>query len=91
MSIEPCLHSWHVSVAVKSLLTKVRRAGGLAHTQDHEKIKEEWNAFCEMRHPVFSKLLNGIGPLDGSVPGVPDRRLSGAEHRAETQRRMRSI
>mmetsp|Transcript_47106 Transcript_47106/g.112129 ORF Transcript_47106/g.112129 Transcript_47106/m.112129 type:complete len:440 (+) Transcript_47106:51-1370(+) len=44
--------------------------------KDHEKIKAEWNAFCEMRHPVFSKLLNGIGPLDGSVPGMPDRRLA---------------
>jgi len=44
--------------------------------KDHEKIKAEWNAFCEMRHPVFSKLLEGVGPLDGSVPGMPDRRLA---------------
>mmetsp|Transcript_9816 Transcript_9816/g.17764 ORF Transcript_9816/g.17764 Transcript_9816/m.17764 type:complete len:453 (+) Transcript_9816:65-1423(+) len=44
--------------------------------KDHEKIKAEWNAFCEMKHPVFSKLLSGIGPLDGTVPGIPDRRLS---------------
>lgn len=43
--------------------------------EDHMKIKQEWNAFCEMRHPVFSHLLKGVGPLDGSQPGVPDRRI----------------
>eukprot|EP00929_Paragymnodinium_shiwhaense_P063871 TRINITY_DN31960_c0_g3_i1.p1 TRINITY_DN31960_c0_g3~~TRINITY_DN31960_c0_g3_i1.p1 ORF type:complete len:3687 (+),score=983.36 TRINITY_DN31960_c0_g3_i1:94-11154(+) len=47
---------------------------------DHHKIMTEWNAFCEMRHPLFSKLLHGIGPLDGTVPGVPDRRI----HRMHT-------
>jgi hypothetical protein len=47
---------------------------------DHMRIKEEWNAFCEMRHPVFSHLLRGCGPLDGSIPGVPDRRI----HRSHT-------
>jgi hypothetical protein len=41
---------------------------------DHQKVEDEWNAFCEMRHPHFSKLLEDIGPLDGSVKGVPDRR-----------------
>eukprot|EP00930_Biecheleria_cincta_P055421 TRINITY_DN41740_c0_g1_i1.p1 TRINITY_DN41740_c0_g1~~TRINITY_DN41740_c0_g1_i1.p1 ORF type:complete len:1506 (-),score=256.24 TRINITY_DN41740_c0_g1_i1:248-4735(-) len=44
--------------------------------EDHKNIQKEWNAFCEMRHPIFSHLLEGIGPLDGSVPGVPDRRIS---------------
>lgn len=44
---------------------------------DHEKVEQEWNAFCEMRHPVFSKFLEDIGPLDGSTPGVPDRRYHG--------------
>jgi len=43
--------------------------------QDHEKIRTEWNAFCERRHPTFEKLLEGIGALDGTVPGVPDKRL----------------
>eukprot|EP00403_Amphidinium_massartii_P020425 CAMPEP_0178398178 /NCGR_PEP_ID=MMETSP0689_2-20121128/14639_1 /TAXON_ID=160604 /ORGANISM="Amphidinium massartii, Strain CS-259" /LENGTH=403 /DNA_ID=CAMNT_0020018933 /DNA_START=180 /DNA_END=1391 /DNA_ORIENTATION=+ len=42
---------------------------------DHEKIVKEWNAFCEMKHPLFSHLLEGVGPLDGSKPGVPDRRI----------------
>eukprot|EP00929_Paragymnodinium_shiwhaense_P063873 TRINITY_DN31960_c0_g4_i1.p1 TRINITY_DN31960_c0_g4~~TRINITY_DN31960_c0_g4_i1.p1 ORF type:complete len:3718 (+),score=1051.51 TRINITY_DN31960_c0_g4_i1:107-11260(+) len=42
---------------------------------DHEKIKDEWNAFCEMRHPLYSSLIQGIGPMDGSVPGIPDRRI----------------
>merc|ERR1712135_202769 len=32
-------------------------------------------AFCEMRHPLFKSFLKSIGPLDGSKPGVPDRRL----------------
>lgn len=41
---------------------------------DHEKIKTEWNAFCELRHPVFSKLVQGTGPLDGSA-AHPDRRI----------------
>jgi len=43
--------------------------------KDHAKIQEEWNAFCEMKHPVFSHLLEGYGPLNGTVEGVPDRRL----------------
>jgi hypothetical protein len=43
---------------------------------DHKKVETEWNAFCEMRHPIFSKLLEDIGPLDGSAPGVPDRRCN---------------
>jgi len=43
--------------------------------KDHEKIRKEWNAFCEMRHPLFKSFLKSIGPLDGSKPGVPDRRL----------------
>ncbi|CAE7298364.1 DRP4C, partial [Symbiodinium sp. CCMP2456] len=42
---------------------------------DHEKIQQEWNAFCELRHPIFSPLIEDIGPMDGSVPGVPDRRI----------------
>jgi len=41
---------------------------------DHEKIKTEWNSFCELRHPVFSKLVQGTGPLDGSA-AHPDRRI----------------
>jgi len=44
---------------------------------DHEKIQNEWNAFCELRHPVYSRLIEGIGPLDGSVPHIPDRRILG--------------
>mmetsp|Transcript_12408 Transcript_12408/g.24118 ORF Transcript_12408/g.24118 Transcript_12408/m.24118 type:complete len:1201 (+) Transcript_12408:28-3630(+) len=43
--------------------------------EDHKKIEKEWNAFCEMKHPIFSHLLEGIGPLDGTVPGLPDRRI----------------
>merc|ERR1719356_1035911 len=42
---------------------------------DHEKIKNEWNAFCELKHPVFSKLIEDLGPLDGSLKGLPDRRI----------------
>lgn len=42
---------------------------------DHNKIKLEWNAFCERRHPVFSSLLEGVGPLDGTQQGLPDRRV----------------
>jgi len=45
--------------------------------KDHEKIRKEWNAFCEMKHPLFSSLIDGLGPFDGTVPGVPDRRLHG--------------
>jgi hypothetical protein len=44
---------------------------------DHEKVQNEWNAFCEMRHPCYSHLLQGIGPLDGSIAGIPDRRIHG--------------
>jgi len=43
--------------------------------KDHEKVQAEWNAFCELRHPIFSRLIEDIGPMDGSVPGVPDRRI----------------
>jgi len=43
---------------------------------DHENIKQEWNAFCEMRHPLYSKFIEGIGPMDGTVEGIPDRRIS---------------
>jgi len=43
--------------------------------KDHEKVKNEWNAFCELRHPLFSRLIADIGPLDGSVPHLPDRRV----------------
>lgn len=43
--------------------------------KDHEKIQCEWNAFCELRHPVFSRLIRDLGPLDGSVPHLPDRRV----------------
>jgi len=43
--------------------------------KDHEKIRTEWNAFCERKHPVFSYLLEGVGALNGSEPGVPDKRL----------------
>jgi hypothetical protein len=44
---------------------------------DHEIIKDEWNAFCDMRHPIFSELIQDIGPMNGTVPGVPDRRVHG--------------
>eukprot|EP00405_Crypthecodinium_cohnii_P010473 CAMPEP_0206425756 /NCGR_PEP_ID=MMETSP0324_2-20121206/3975_1 /ASSEMBLY_ACC=CAM_ASM_000836 /TAXON_ID=2866 /ORGANISM="Crypthecodinium cohnii, Strain Seligo" /LENGTH=696 /DNA_ID=CAMNT_0053890587 /DNA_START=116 /DNA_END=2204 /DNA_ORIENTATION=+ len=44
--------------------------------KDHEKVKAEWNAFCELRHPVFSRLIADVGPLDGSVPHLPDRRVN---------------
>jgi hypothetical protein len=43
--------------------------------EDLVTIKKEWNAFCELRHPLFSPLIADIGPFDGSVPGVPDRRI----------------
>lgn len=42
---------------------------------DHKNIMTEWNAFCEMKHPVFKSLLEGVGPLDGTKEGVPDRRI----------------
>lgn len=44
---------------------------------DHVRVQQEWNAFCELRHPVFSHLIEDIGPMDGSVPSIPDRRLHG--------------
>jgi hypothetical protein len=44
---------------------------------DHDKIRQEWNAFCEARHPVFSHLLQGIGRIDGSQGSQPDRRIHG--------------
>jgi len=43
---------------------------------DHQKIQAEWNAFCELRHPIFSRLIEDIGPLDGTVAGIPDRRIN---------------
>lgn len=61
-----------------ALLQRVGRRFGVlfrSFGEDHKKIEVEWNAFCEMKHPVFSHLLEGIGPLDGSVPGLPDRRI----------------
>lgn len=42
---------------------------------DHQKIQTEWNAFCELKHPIFSRLIEDLGPMDGSVPGLPDRRI----------------
>jgi len=42
---------------------------------DHDSIRQEWNAFCELKHPIFSNLIRDLGPMDGSVPGIPDRRL----------------
>lgn len=44
---------------------------------DHENIQMEWNAFCELRHPVFSRLIEDLGPMDGSIAGIPDRRIHG--------------
>lgn len=41
---------------------------------DHEKIKAEWNAFCELRHPIFSRLIEDMGPMDGTGR-LPDRRV----------------
>jgi len=61
-----------------ALLQRVGRKFGVlfrSFGEDHKKIEMEWNAFCEMKHPVFSHLLEGMGPLDGSVPGLPDRRI----------------
>ncbi|CAK0894799.1 unnamed protein product [Prorocentrum cordatum] len=43
--------------------------------KDHEKIKTEWNVFCEGRHPIFKRLTDETGAMDGTVPGVPDRRI----------------
>lgn len=48
-----------------------------AFNAHHTKFEQEWNAFCEMRHPLYAHLLQGIGPMDGTTPGVPDRRLRG--------------
>ncbi|CAK9105194.1 Hypothetical protein (Fragment) [Durusdinium trenchii] len=44
---------------------------------DHEKIQQEWNAFCELKHPIFSRLIEDLGPMDGSAKeiGIPDRRI----------------
>jgi len=61
-----------------ALLQRVGRSFGVlfrSFGEDHKKIETEWNAFCEMKHPVFSHLLEGIGPLDGSIAGLPDRRI----------------
>jgi hypothetical protein len=44
---------------------------------DHEKIQTEWNAFCELKHPIFSRLIEDLGPMDGSSPNIPDRRIHG--------------
>eukprot|EP00928_Gymnodinium_smaydae_P016291 TRINITY_DN16089_c0_g1_i1.p1 TRINITY_DN16089_c0_g1~~TRINITY_DN16089_c0_g1_i1.p1 ORF type:complete len:3624 (+),score=981.26 TRINITY_DN16089_c0_g1_i1:76-10947(+) len=45
--------------------------------QDHTRIQAEWNAFCEGRHPVFSRLFDDIGHLDGTTSNQPDRRIHG--------------
>eukprot|EP00435_Cladocopium_sp_Y103_P040130 s97_g10.t2 len=42
---------------------------------DHQKIQTEWNAFCELKHPIFSRLIEDLGPMDGSASGIPDRRI----------------
>lgn len=42
---------------------------------DHESIKREWNAFCDLRHPLYSYLIVDVGPMNGTKPGVPDRRI----------------
>eukprot|EP00434_Breviolum_minutum_P029015 symbB.v1.2.025664.t2/scaffold2506.1/size77480/1 len=42
---------------------------------DHDKIQREWNAFCELRHPIFSRLIEDLGPMDGSDSRIPDRRI----------------
>eukprot|EP00397_Hematodinium_sp_SG-2012_P000257 GEMP01000257.1.p1 GENE.GEMP01000257.1~~GEMP01000257.1.p1 ORF type:complete len:2389 (+),score=650.99 GEMP01000257.1:176-7342(+) len=42
---------------------------------DLGRVQVEWNAFCEARHPVYAELLKKIGPMDGTQPNVPDRRI----------------
>jgi hypothetical protein len=42
---------------------------------DHDKIRTEWNSFCERRHPCFSHLIADRGAQDGTTPDSPDRRL----------------
>lgn len=43
---------------------------------DLERVRAEWNSFCEMKHPLYNHLLEGVGPMDGTnAPVVPDRRL----------------
>jgi hypothetical protein len=42
---------------------------------DLDKIRQEWNAFLEGRHPLYKGFLDDVGPMDGTTPGVPDRRL----------------
>merc|ERR1719272_689668 len=70
----------HLFPALFSLVAKLQRSKRpfailfRSFGSDHKKVETEWNAFCEMRHPFFSRLLKDIGPLDGSVAGVPDRR-----------------
>eukprot|EP00930_Biecheleria_cincta_P029502 TRINITY_DN20520_c0_g1_i1.p1 TRINITY_DN20520_c0_g1~~TRINITY_DN20520_c0_g1_i1.p1 ORF type:complete len:1155 (-),score=223.59 TRINITY_DN20520_c0_g1_i1:115-3579(-) len=64
--------------ALVAFLQRMRRSFAVlfrSFGDDHAKIEKEWNAFCEMRHPVYNHLLEGIGPMDGSIAGVPDRRI----------------
>lgn len=59
-------------------LQRSKRTFGLlfrSFGKDHESIQKEWNSFCTMKHPVYSKLIAGIGPMDGTLPSVPDRRI----------------
>lgn len=40
---------------------------------DHQKVRREWNAFCEHRHPLFNYMIDDIGTMDGKTPAVPNR------------------
>lgn len=43
---------------------------------DLTRVRTEWNAFCENRHPIYRECLKDVGPMDGSQQGVPDRRIN---------------
>ncbi|CAK0846149.1 unnamed protein product, partial [Prorocentrum cordatum] len=40
---------------------------------DHEKVQAEWNAFCELRHPIFSRLIEDCSLQASCVAERPRR------------------
>lgn len=54
----------HFAVSFRSFGTDLNRVGA------------EWNSFCEGRHPLLEEFCEGLPKMDGTVEGVPDRRLA---------------
>lgn len=42
-------------------------------------VCKEWNAFCEGRHALYDKYLEGVGKMDGTISHVPDRRVKSSD------------